>query len=69
MSTITNMAEIQEAITNLPKSEYAQLRHWFNEYDWEEWDRQIEVDSNEGKLDFLVSQANESKRQGTLEDL
>ncbi len=66
MSTI---AEIQQAIISLPKSDYAQLRRWLNEYDWEEWDRQIEADSDDGKLDFLVSQATEAKRQGTLEDL
>ena len=54
MSTI---AEIQQAIISLPKSDYAQLRRWLNEYDWEEWDRQIEADSDDGKLDFLVSQA------------
>ncbi len=61
MSTI---AEIHQAIISLPKSDYAQLRRWLNEYDWEEWDRQIEADSDDGKLDFLVSQATEAKRQG-----
>ena len=66
MSTIT---EIQQAIISLPKSNYAQLRRWLTEYDWEEWDRQIEADLDEGKLDFLVSHATEAKRQGTLGDL
>lgn len=66
MSTIS---EIQQAITSLSKSDYAQLRRWLNEYDWEEWDQQIKADSDDGKLDFLVDQATEAKRQGTLEDL
>ena len=66
MSTIS---EIQQEITSLSKSDYAQLRRWLNEYDWEEWDRQIEADSDDGKLDFLVDQATEAKRRGTLEDL
>ena len=66
MSTV---AEIQQAIISLSKSDYAQLRRWLNEYDWEEWDQQIEADSEAGKLDFLVDQATEAKRQGTLEDL
>ena len=66
MSTV---AEIQQAIMSLPKSEYAQLRRWLQDYDWEEWDREIEVDSEEGKLDFLAAEAAEAKRQGTLKEL
>ena len=66
MSTI---AEIQQAIMSLPRSEYAQLRRWLQEYDWEEWDREIEADSEEGKLDFLAAEAAEAKRQGTLKEL
>ena len=66
MSTV---AEIQQAIMSLPKSEYAQLRRWLQDYDWEEWDREIEVDSEEGKLDFLAAEAAEAKRLGTLKEL
>ena len=67
--TKSTIAEIQQAIISLSKSDYAQLRRWLNEYDWEEWDQQIETDSDDRKLDFLVDQATEAKRQGTLEDL
>ena len=66
MSTIT---EIQRAILALPEADYIQLRKWFSELDWKKWDEQIEVDSQEGKLDFLVAQALEAKFQGTLQDL
>ena len=67
--TNATIAEIQQAIISLSKSDYAQLRRWLNEYDWEEWDQQIEADSDGGKLDFLADQATEAKRHGTLEDL
>ena len=67
---MTTISEIQQAIIRLSKSDFTQLRRWLNEYeDWEEWDRQIETDSDEGKLDFLVAQATEAKRHDTLEDL
>ncbi len=56
MSSIT---EIQQAILSLPEADYLQLRHWFNELDWEKWDRQIEEDSESGKLDFLIAEARE----------
>ncbi|MDE2737270.1 MAG: hypothetical protein OXI72_22935 [Gemmatimonadota bacterium] len=67
--TKSTIAEIQQAIISLSKSDYAQLRRWLSEYDWEEWDQQIGADSDDGKLDFLVDQATEAERNGTLEDL
>ena len=63
MSSIT---EIQQAILSLPKADYLRLRHWFNELDW---DRQIEADSESGKLDFLIAEAFEVKEKGTLKEL
>ena len=53
MSSIEN---IQQAILNLSKSDYIQLRRWLSELDWEEWDQQIEADSADGKLDFLIAE-------------
>ena len=67
--TKSTIAEIQQAIISLSKSDYAQLRRWLSEYDWEEWDQQIEADSDDGKLDFLVDQATEAKRRDMLEAL
>ena len=66
---MTNVAEIQQAIMSLPREEYTQLTRWLQEYDWEEWDREIEADSEEGKLDFLAAEALDAKRQGTLREL
>ena len=67
--TKSTIAEIQQAIIRLSKFDYAQLRRWLSEYDWEEWNQQIEADSDDGKLDFLEAQTTEAKRQGTLENL
>ena len=66
MSSIT---EIQQAILSLPEADYLQLKHWFNELDWEKWDQQIEEDSESGKLDFLIAEAFEAKKKGTLKEL
>ncbi len=65
----SNIAEIQQAILELPESNFVRLRHWFNELDWAEWDREIETDSGLGKLDFLVTEAKEAKERGKLEAL
>ena len=54
---MSNITEIQQAILSLPEFDYLQLRNWFNELDWAKWDRQIEEDSESGKLDFLIVEA------------
>ena len=66
MKTIT---EIQQAILELPESEYAKLSRWFQERDWEQWDEDIAEDSRAGRLDHLVDQANKAKADGTLREL
>ena len=63
------VAEIQQAILELPASDYAQLSRWFHEQDWQQWDAEIEQDSRDGKLDFLLAQAVQAKTDGTLQEL
>jgi hypothetical protein len=59
---------VRKAIENLSAEEYAQLRQWFFDRDSEKWDREIEKDSKSGKLDFLIGEALNEKRQGKLKD-
>ena len=63
------VVEIQQAIMNLPKSDYAGLRNCLFEYDWQERDREFEEDVKAGRLDTLTAEALEAKRQGTLKAL
>ncbi len=60
---MTRLEELERTIISLPKKEYAELRRWFLEKDWEEWDREIEEDSKTGKLDFLVREAAEGEER------
>ena len=61
--------EIQVAIQSLSPDQYARLRQWLSEQDWEQWDRQIEADAEAGKLDFLIKEAIAEKAQGKLREL
>jgi hypothetical protein len=61
--------EIQAAIESLPEDEYARLRRWFSERDWDKWDKRIAVDSESGKLDFLIKEARDEKVKGKLKEL
>ncbi|MEK6590671.1 MAG: hypothetical protein AABZ11_08340 [Nitrospinota bacterium] len=66
------MAKVEEiliAIESLSKEEYSRLRVWFTERDWEKWDRQIEIDSESGNLDFLIKEALDEKTKGKLKGL
>jgi len=58
--------DIEIAIEQLPEKEYAHLREWFEERDWEKWDKQIEEDSRSGKLDFIIKEALDEKAKGNL---
>ncbi len=66
---MTSIAKIQEEILVLSETDYLQLKQWFDELAWEKWDRQIEGDSNAGRLDFLIDEAREAKEKGTLKNL
>jgi hypothetical protein len=68
MMNSARLEEIQVAIESLPYEEYIRLRQWFSERDWEKWDRQIEADSESGKLDFLIEEALTEKAKGSLKE-
>ncbi len=61
--------DIQAVIESLPPEQYARLRDWFTERDWELWDRQIKADAEAGKLDFLIEEALTEKARGHLRPL
>ena len=61
--------DIKAAIAALPEHEFAELREWIAQKDWEEWDKQLQADSECGRLDFLVKEACDEKHEGRLRDL
>ena len=66
---VSRVEEIQSAIVSLSPEDYACLRQWFAERDWEQWDREIAQDAASGKLDFLRDEAVAEKAQGRLQEL
>ena len=66
---MTSIAKIQEEILALSETDYRQLKKWLNELEWDEWDQQIEEDSNAGRLDFLIAEALEAKEKRTFKNL
>lgn len=54
---MSNLEQIEAAITSLPSSEFEKLRVWFFDLDSERWDQQLEQDISDGKLDALAQEA------------
>ena len=66
---MSKIDELKAKIESLPNEEFAEIFRWLSEKDWERWDKEIEADSQAGKLDFLLREAREEKAKGTLKDL
>ena len=67
--TMSKIDELKAEIESLPIEEFAEIFRWLSEKDWERWDKEIEADSQAGKLDFLLREAREEKAKGSLKDL
>ncbi|MEL6351192.1 MAG: hypothetical protein AAFR58_05465 [Cyanobacteria bacterium J06627_28] len=63
------MEKIKADIEALSQEDFGMLRKWIAQKDWQLWEQQIEKDSAEGRLDFLLGEAMAAKAQGQLKEL
>ena len=61
---MTEVEQIESRIKQLSPTDLAQLRSWFEEFDAQAWDRQIEADSAAGKLDALMEESMNEYKAG-----
>jgi len=61
---MTRVEAIEQEVQRLSPDEFSELRDWILDQDWARWDRQIEKDAAEGKLEPLFERALEAHRQG-----
>lgn len=54
---MTELEQIEDRVRQLSPAEFEKFRHWFREFEWQAWDRQIEQDSKAGKLKALAEKA------------
>jgi hypothetical protein len=54
---MSKVERMKKQIQSLSEAELAQFRAWFVEFDWAMWDRQLERDVADGKLDALAEKA------------
>jgi hypothetical protein len=61
---MSRVKELEKEIEKLPPEELAQIRDWILERDWNAWDRQIEKDFANGRLDKLFKKSLEDHKAG-----
>ena len=66
---MTKIEQVISSIESLSEQEFAKLRDWIIERDWERWDSQIERDSEAGRLDFLIEEAFDERKKGKLKEI
>jgi uncharacterized membrane protein len=66
---ITNLEELEAAVVRLSPEQLRRFRRWFEEYDAQTWDRQIEEDVQAGRLDALAAEARAQYESGECRPL
>jgi hypothetical protein len=66
---MSKIDELKATIESLPSEEFAEIFRWLSEKQWERWDKEIETDSQAGRLDFLAGEARDEKAKRSLKDL
>ncbi len=63
------VTEIESAIEKLPPNEVSKLSKWFEEFEARVWDKQIERDLQNGKLQSLIEEAEKDFADGNYQPL
>ncbi|MBW4517145.1 MAG: hypothetical protein KME11_18215 [Timaviella obliquedivisa GSE-PSE-MK23-08B] len=66
---MSNLQEIERAVSQLSPEELSAFRDWFAEFDAEIWDRQFEEDVAAGRLNQLAEKALQHLQEGHCTDL
>ena len=65
---VSTIQEIEEAVLKLSPEDLAVFGAWFEEFQADAWDRQIERDIAAGRLDALADEALRDLREGRCTD-
>jgi len=66
---MTKLESLEREVESLSPEELAAFRDWFIEYHWQAWDRQIERDSSEGRLDKFAAEALDELEGGETREI
>ena len=63
------LSQCKQLASRLSREEWAQFRRWVNETDAGRWDEEIKTDTESGKLDHLLTQADAEWEAGHVTKL
>ena len=66
---MSRLEELEAEISKLSEMEFSELRNWMLERDAEAWDRQIDRDTESGKLEGLFDKSLANHRAGSSSEL
>ena len=66
---MTTLAEIEMAVTRLPKNDFSLFADWFDTLRNKIWDRELEEDVKNGLLDSLADEALSDFNSGKCKEL
>jgi hypothetical protein len=66
---MTKLDKLEEEVRGLDRKELAVFRNWFQDYDAEEWDRQIEMDIVSGRMEALAEKALREHKAGKTREI
>ena len=69
MTISGSVKKLAEAVEQLSEEQLAEFREWYEQFDAEAWDRQIEEDAAAGKLDALADAAIADHKAGRTKPL
>jgi hypothetical protein len=65
---MSRVEEIERAIQELSSDEFALIAQRVHALEQERWDAEMDRDASSGKLDFLIAEALDDRKQGRLKD-
>lgn len=65
---MTTLEDIEKAVAKLTPEQLAKFRVWFDEFQAQLFDEQIDRDARAGKLDKLIAKARENHKAGRYEE-
>ncbi len=66
---VMNVEQIENEILKLSEQDFSKLRNWLLDLDYQQWDKQLEQDIINGKLDDLASEALAKFEAGDYEEM
>jgi|tagenome__1003787_1003787.scaffolds.fasta_scaffold20959672_4 hypothetical protein len=69
LNDMTKVEALEREVEKLSPEELAAFRDWFVEHDWQVWDRQIERDAVEGRLDKFAAEALAELERGETREI